>query len=425
MSVEHHFMIDQSVEQFSSPENLTLQEAQIVNELNNEGQVVVAPGSLLDRIRDYTSNRFENISYTVREVGGTIISNKKKTMQAVAMSAAMLAGSISVACGEAGNGDGKVDPNATITQTSGFGGVDTGERPDQPVVTFESRPTFTPEPTSTPTPYPTETPTPRPTATATKEPTSTPTPTETPTPEPTATPDINESKPLYEIGWEAQYGNITIALQDKLMQRDMNWVHELYLNTDEFPNAEELLHEGVMFMHYRGWQSKDESRTEVSFEEFKVMAQNGEDLSYTVKGNKGASSTPDDEIVVNPDMPVKFIFMDDNTITPLAFSNTYEFGIGEYNGELRLLMWDISYDVDGNGNEQLFPDAADPNYGNYQFGSLMSWAAASMSLEQVQFGGSPDPKFDTQIRFPRTKEFHRFFIPVKTPDYITAIIRGK
>lgn len=323
-----------------------------------------------------------------------------------------------------------------------------GEKTNTPIVTetqsvtTTSTEVFTPQPTRTETKIPTK----EPTDTPTVEPT-TPVPTETtvvPTETPTATPTVEtptptetavESELPYEIGSELTIGNVTLAVTKDMQTRTecpdtsntsvmtaCPAMQELYLNTDEFPDAADKLQEGVKFGLYKAWVEEGQGdktvREKMTFGQFKTELANerGQDLTFQVSGvrKEGKTDSINGIITVDPRKPINFVWL----AQPDVYSQiTTSFGIDvrEANSQIYIEFYDFS--AGGLNNE---------NWKNFQAAGLIEWGLVYLADTSLQ---TPNVSGDVSSNAVKNLEdFHKYLIPIKTPnigDYWSGVVRAK
>jgi hypothetical protein len=131
---------------------------------------------------------------------------------------------------------------------------------------------------------------------------------------PTTEPQKVEKSP-YNFGFSEKVGDVTVQITKETQERTecpdpespiksaklvpCNPTHEITVNRDIFPNAEELIKREFETGIYFAWQHADKSRSNVTFEEYMQRAQNGEDMSIKARGFQGASFLPTD-ITIRP-----------------------------------------------------------------------------------------------------------------------------
>lgn len=293
----------------------------------------------------------------------------------------------------------------------------------QPTDTPEETPTIeTPSPTETV--GPTETPTIDPT---TVTPTKTPTQTETPV----------ESQLPYEIGSELTVGNITLAVEKALQTRtecpdpqnlqnmiSCNAMQELYLNTDEFPNAADKLQEGVKFGLYNAWVEEGQGdktvREKMTFEQFKAELANerGQDLTFQVSGiNNENGHDLNGIITIDPRVDdLNFLWI----AQPEAFSRlttATSVEIRKIGNNVYIPM----YQFDAGGVENNDPQQLHPY--KYQASGQIAIGLFYLAIPALQ-EANPD-YISISKNYPFIKELVDRFIPIKTSDNWNGIVLAK
>lgn len=121
-----------------------------------------------------------------------------------------------------------------------------------------------------------------------------------PQPTPEVTRGYKEEHSAEVLGFTVRY---TLELDPSVMERQTRPVSRVYLNTIDFPDAEQRVAEAIMRAHWHAWQADNPGeRNGVSFEDFMTRLKNGEDLTYYIAAIPyGATSViPQNHVPINP-----------------------------------------------------------------------------------------------------------------------------
>lgn len=127
--------------------------------------------------------------------------------------------------------------------------------------------------------------------------------------QPQPTPEVSrgykEEHSAEVLGFTVRY---TLELDPSVMERQTRPVSRVYLNTIDFPDAEQRVAEAIMRAHWHAWQADSPGeRNGISFEDFMTRLKNGEDLTYYIAAVPyGATSViPQNHVPINPAAPAE------------------------------------------------------------------------------------------------------------------------
>lgn len=227
------------------------------------------------------------------------------------------------------------------------------------------------------------------------------TPTVKPQPTMEATPTVEQKKvesSPFEFGFSKKVGDVTVQITKKTQERTecpdpnsaiksanmvpCNPTHEIVVNRDIFPDADERTREVFQKGIYFAWQHADQSRAGVSFDEYLQRVQKGEDMSIKARGFQGASFLPTDITITPTDE-----FFYDTIDEPISIIRPWtSLGVGyrevlnaEGKREFHLEIFDFT--AGGVGDP-------DPTVKQYGPGNLMAVGLSYLSFPDIQNSGT-------------------------------------
>lgn len=228
---------------------------------------------------------------------------------------------------------------------------------------------------------------------AVTEPTSTPTVEATPTKEP-----AKVEKSPYEFGFSQKVGDVTVQITKQTQERTecpdpesaiksakmvpCNPTHEIVVNKDVFPDAEERIEEVFKKGIYYAWQRADQSRTGVTYEEYLQRVDNGEDMSIKARGFQGSSFLPT-EITISPTDE----FFYDTIHEPISIIRPWtSLGVGyrevvNKDGKKEFHLEIFDFTAGGVGSS--FPEVA-----QFSAGNLMAVGLSYLGFPDIQKSGT-------------------------------------
>jgi hypothetical protein len=249
-------------------------------------------------------------------------------------------------------------------------------------------------------------------------------------------PTVDHDKLPYEIGWSQEYKGFTLAIQKEAMQPrkvpdprngagagtlDEPGIHEITLNTADFPDAEERVNQAKIYAMYRGWQRADSSRANVTLDEYNQKLQNGEDMTFKIKGFQGDSYITDLEnpVIIDPTKDITIVAVA-NGGTQIHPFDGYDYGFRRAEGKLYFEMYDYrtfgldGYMAEGQGHPL-----------SYDFAGDMTWELSFLSETSVQEKGTYDfSQVNATIESQTFNDIQNTLIPSKNPEW-NSVIRVK
>lgn len=252
-------------------------------------------------------------------------------------------------------------------------------------------------------------------------------------------PTVEKEEYPYEIGWEKDFGSITIAISKEMQTRTecvppnstskvagglepCSPMNEIFLNTDRFSNASDLLAEGISFGEYRAWQARNVAeRNNTTFSDYQKKLANGDDLSFIVeKGLKGTSSViPDKEIIYNPRKPKKIVYLGENK-GGINLGGSVSIGMREMEG---VFVFEI-YDYFAGGlTSAAYTNNIHSNE-NFYLGTNMTQLLAILAHPETIQAQTLTLSFNSEV-VPKMRELDKYFKPEKNEITAHAILRAR
>lgn len=248
-------------------------------------------------------------------------------------------------------------------------------------------------------------------------------------PQPTVEATKVPEKSPYEFSWEKKFGDVTVRIEDKLQTRTecpdpsvssksatmvaCPAMHEITLNNDKIPDAEQRLTNGITYGLYNAWKSADESRKSISLETYKEKLNKGEDLSFTARGFQGRSFLPTD-IKVNPtdEIYIDWLAQPASIIRPYT---TAGYGYRKVNNEFHVEIYDFT--AAGMGDMNPVHGIPQNSAASFSVGT----AIAFLSNYNLQLNGVHNQQDINQIT-PLAIELRNYFTKQETPIIFTGVL---